>query len=322
MLDEKTKKVLKIIVLALGVLLIFNLFIGENDRKKGKLNGKTEKIGPPIKNSLSGEMSDAETVGTPMPVSSTMKNDLNDSRPMGIEEANDDSVATDKKIIKTGNLDLKVEDINKAEERISMITKIQGGEVFATNFYERTKGQRSGDMTIKVPGDKFIETMDKLKEVATQVIFFNTAGQDVTEQFIDLQAQLKNKKAEEESFKKILERAGKISDVLEVTQQLSRVRGQIERLEGRIKYMEAQTDRATIYISLSEDARVSSVSKDWRPWQVVKKSAQELISKLQGFIDGVIRFVIVGIPSLIPSLIGLGILYWIGKKIYLRLNNK
>ena len=115
---------------------------------------------------------------------------------------------------------------------------------------------------------------------------------------------------------KILGTAGKIDDVLATTREVNRVRGEIERLEGRIRFMDSQTDMSTIRVNLTEDVNVVPVSEGWRPWEVVKQSFKELMVNIQEFADGIIRFIIVGIPSLIPFVLLIGFLYWAAKKIF------
>ena len=306
-LDEKVKKALTIVGVILALLIlwgILNLF-----------TGNTKRIMPSPMGGFSMDDTDSSFGVAPM-----MDYEI-DSSEMAMKNAAVESIPEtpaliDKKIIKNGSLSLKVEKTEKAAEEISQIVKNEGGEVFSSNFYERIKGQKSGSITIKVPVIKFEETIGKIKEVATQVVSESTSGQDVTEEFIDLQAQLKNKKAEEESFVKILNRAVKIEDVLAVTQQISRVRGEIESLEGRIKYINSQADMSTITVDLSEDVEITPISNDWRPWQVVKKSFSELIDSMQGLINGLIRFVIVVLPSLIVFLLIVWIFWKIGKKIF------
>jgi hypothetical protein len=311
------RKYLKIAGIVFGVFLlwgIFNLFMG---------NGSSIS-----KQSLQSKSFSGKGISDGMDMMETSSRNLGMSSPemMMAEDsagsAPESPVPADKKVIKNGNLSLKIEKTEKAVEEISEITKNQGGEVFSTNFYERVKGQKSGSMTIKVPVEKFEETISKIKSVATQVISESTSGQDVTEQYADLQIQVKNKKAEEESFVKILERAGKIEDVLAVTTQIARVRGEIERLEGRIRVMNSQTDMSTIVVSLSEDIEITPISNDWRPWQVVKKSFGELIDSMQGFVDGAIHFVIVTLPSFVIFLLIAWIVWIGGKKIYEKVINK
>ena len=83
--------------------------------------------------------------------------------------------------------------------------------------------------------------------------------------------------------------------------------------------MDSQTDMSTITISLSEDVEITPISNDWRPWQVVKKSFSELIDSLQRLINGLIRFVIVILPSLIVFLLIIWIIWKAGKKIFEKL---
>lgn len=324
--DEKTKKILKVGGVIIGLILLyslFTLFLGRDAQVGKKYNvSKNDTIGGYGLNSpmMSLESTDSGMGAASMLPESKM-NRSDAAQDSFADVAVDESAQiVDKKVIKNGELNLRIENTEQAVEEISNIANQKGGEVFSTNFNERIKGQKNGYMTIKVPVDKFEETLVDIKKVAVQVLSESTTGQDVTEQYSDLQAQLKNKKAEEESFVKILGTAGKIDDVLAATREVARVRGEIERLEGRIRFMDSQTDMSTITIELTEDVTVTPVGEGWRPWQVVKESFKELIVNIQGFADGVIRFIIVGIPSLIPFALLLGFLYWAGKKLFKKIS--
>ncbi|MDD3498321.1 MAG: DUF4349 domain-containing protein [Candidatus Moranbacteria bacterium] len=311
MINENAKKTLKIagfILLILFLYGVFRLFTGA-----GNIGGNSLSVSSP---EFSGRGSYDMTAGSavaPM-ASRDFAGDMTALEESGF--ASGETAVSDKRVIKNGNLTIKVDSTERSAEHISRIAKEKGGEVFSTNFYERVKGQKSGTITVKVPIEKFEETVEDIKKIATQVVNEYTSALDVTEQYTDLQAQLKNKRAEEESFAKILDQSGKIDDILSVTKEISRVRGEIERLEGRIKYMESQTDMSVISVDISEDVEVAPISQDWRPWQVVKKSFSELIGNIQDFTDATIRFIIVGIPSLIPFALLLLLIYWGGKKIY------
>ena len=238
-------------------------------------------------------------------------------------EASDsqDLTQTDKKIIKNGNLNLKVDNAEEAAGKISEIAKVNGGEIFSSNFYQRSSNVKNGAVVAKIPVANFEKAFSEIKKVASLVISESTSGQDVTEQYIDLQAQLKNRQAEEQSFVRILDQAQKIDDVLAVTQQLARVRGNIEQLQGKIKYLESQTDMSTISINLTEDANITVVDS-WRPLQVVKESFNSLVKSLQGFVDFIIRLFIVVIPFLVIWAAIIWAIYRLGKKIYFKIKNK
>ncbi|HFC76853.1 MAG TPA: DUF4349 domain-containing protein [Candidatus Moranbacteria bacterium] len=315
-LNEKVKKYLKVGGIVITILFlwgVFNLFTGGR-KFASRYYNMSDQVGMPMMSETQNDMPEHSKILNNKIVDGSFKAGENNIRKNSSN--NFDNQTSDKKIIKNGSLNLKVDKISQATEEISNIIQGLGGEIFSTNFSERIKGQRRGNLTVKVPVVKFSEAISKIKNVATQVINETTTGRDVTEQYADLQVQLRNKQAEEASFVKILDRAGKIDDVLAVTKQIARVRGEIERLQGRIKYMNSQTEMSTITINLSEDTEMTSISDNWRPWQTVKKSFQELINNIQDSIDGIIRFLIVGIPSIIPFVIFLAIIYWGGKKIY------
>lgn len=231
---------------------------------------------------------------------------------------------TDKKIIKIGSMNLKVESTDEALEKVSVIAEANGGEIFSSDFSQYKNNVKSGNITVKVPADNFEKTFAEIKKVASLVVHESISGQDVTEQYIDLKAQLSNRQAEEQSFLKIFERAQKIEDVLAVTAQLARVRGNIEQLQGKIKFLESQTDMSTISIHVSEDENITIVDS-WRPWQIVKESVNSLLKSLQGLLAFVIRLLLMVIPFLLVLLLVLGVIVWvlyrIGKKVYFKIKN-
>jgi len=321
-LTNKIKPIGKIIVIVLAIIflwMIFGIVTGKQSLNIGsqKNSGYSMPMSGVSRMNVSEEMADMEMAKDNM--AAFDESGVGGDGMMLSQTTSAEPILVEKKVIKNGNLTLKVENTEKSVEEITGIVKNQNGEVFSTNFFERIKGQKSGNITVKVPVDKFEETLNQIKVVATQVVSESTTGRDVTERYTDLQAQLKNKRAEEESFVKILDRAGDIEDVLAVTKQISRVRGEIERLEGQIRFMDSQTDMSTITINLSEDIEIAPVQNDWRPWQVAKKSFSDLINNIQDFVDGIIRFVIVGIPSLIPFFLFLAVIYWIGKKFWMKI---
>lgn len=306
----EAKSLKKIIFIAAGILILALavLIVLKNLSQSGSYSlpgGSLSTIDSFAPNSL-----------VPGMKSSGMMVERNMAEPVAIEESAAE-LTTDKKIIKNGSLDLKVDSADGASREISNIAKANGGEVFSSNFYQTAKKVKSGTITVKVPVANFEKTFADLKKVASLVMRESTSGNDVTEQYADLQGQLKNKQAEEQQFQNILGQAQKISDILEVTQQLSRVRGEVERLQGRIKFMDSQTDMSSIAISLSEDENIT-FADSWRPWQVVKETFNALFKDLQKFINFVIVLVIRVIPIIILYALIALVVWVIGRKIYLR----
>jgi hypothetical protein len=251
----------------------------------------------------------------------TLSKDLAVSGEMVLSDASQSPEIADKKIIKNGDLTFKVANADKAASDIATVAKNNGGEVFSSNFYENTSNVKSGTVTVKVPVVNFEKTFNELKKIASLVVRESTIGQDVTQEYTDLQSRLKNKKAEEQAFANILLQSGKIDDVLKITKELARVRGEIELLQGQIRFMDSQTDMSLITVNLSEDDNIT-ISDSWRPLQIAKDAVNSLISKVQKFISFVIVLVITVIPIMALYLLLFFILYLIGKKIYHKIRAK
>jgi len=309
------KNLKKIIIIAVGILVlalaVLTVLQNMNQSRSGGSYG------------LSGGSLSGVSTSFNNPIPSMKSSDMAVQREGIAPVASDESAVdlTDKKIIKNGDLDLKVNSVDDASQKISAIAKSNGGEVASSNFYQTTTNLKSGTVTVKVPVANFEKTFADLKKVATLVVQESTSGQDVTEQYADLQAQLKNKQAEEQQYLEILKQAQKISDILEVTQQLSQVRGEIERLQGRIKFMDSETDMSSISITLSEDTNIT-FADSWRPWQVVKETFNSLVKDVQKFINFLIVLIIQVIPVLVLYLLIFYVIYTIGRKIYLKVKNK
>jgi len=306
------KKILKIagIVLVAFIILYFGLMIVSSSLGIGG-------------NTVSDE-SGAGAVGTFQAVAPSMKSSFVSTGEIARDSnaAATAVTAVDKKIIKTGSLSLKVEQAETAAEAIANIAKVNKGEVASSNFYESTRGVKSGAITIRVPYNNFDAAFSEIKKVATQVVSEASNAQDITAEYIDLEARLKNTQAEESSFVALLNRSGKIEEILAVTSEVARVRGEIEQLQGQIRYLNSQTDMSTITANLTEDVEIATASQDWRPWQVIKISVKRLIASGQNFIDGLIAFLIVVLPALIIYGLIIWLIYYVGRKIYGRFINK
>jgi len=230
----------------------------------------------------------------------------------------------EQKMIQTGKLDLRVRDAQEAVEEIRGVAEYYEGQIFSVSVQENANGMKSGYVTIKVPGDTFYRAMSGLKEIESVSIVLSEimSGQDVTEQYVDLEARLSNKRAEESAFLELLDREeDELADVISVTRELSRVRGEIERLEGQLRYLDSKTDMSTITISISEDQTVTIVDT-WRPLQEVKSAINDLLDSLQGFFSLVIVFFIWFVPMAIVYLLAFSIVFFVGRAIVRRVKRK
>ncbi|HZX49524.1 MAG TPA: DUF4349 domain-containing protein [Candidatus Paceibacterota bacterium] len=221
---------------------------------------------------------------------------------------------TQRKITKNGSLSLLVESAEDAAQRIQNIANDLQGFVSNSRVYEVSAGTKNGAVTIRVPSDKFEEAVAAIKELASKVEQEQITSADVTEQFVDLEARLTNLRAEEAQYLEIMNRAGSISDTLQVAQQLSRVRGQVEQLEGQLQFLARQVDMSTIQVSLTADSDVEVFGIRWRPLYIVKQEFRDMLEGLTWYINAMIAFVF-WLPVLILWLGTSGIIFLVAWKL-------
>jgi len=304
-MNEQFKKIGKIVLIVFGVLVGFVIiaqFFFQNTPTPFTSNfggvGMMEDVS--LSDSFSGITS--QKVAAPR---AAMEADWDDGE-MYEEE--------DKKIKKNGSLSLYVKNVEESVTSIKEVANSLKGEVVSSNISKQVSGEKYGYVTIKVPVSSFETAMSNIKDIATEVENESSDATDVTEQYVDLEAQLKNLRAEEIQYLKIMDRAETVEEILQVSSYLSGVRNRIERIEGQLKYLDRQVAMSTINISLSTDADFEVWGIRWRPLIVAKRAVKDLISGLAGYADSAIAFII-KIPLLIIWLATITIIAFIGWRI-------
>lgn len=171
--------------------------------------------------------------------------------------------AADRKIIRNAELNLEADSPEDSQQKIAAIAQSNGGFVVESQQSSsdvKTTARDTVTMTVRVPADKFADTVAEIRKTASRVIVETVKGEDVTEQFIDVEARLKAKKALEVQFMEIMKRANSVEDALSVQSQLAEVRGEIEQIEGRKRFLENQASLSTIKIRLQTPAAFSANS--------------------------------------------------------------
>lgn len=178
----------------------------------------------------------------------------------GVGGAPESGIRADRQVIYTADLRVEVQDFGKAVERIKSIVEAAGGFIANSSVDQSNDERRSGSVDLRVPKARFRDVMDDVKALG-KVKHENLHGQDVTEEYTDLEARLSNAKQLEARILELLQRESKsLKDILEVEKELASVRGTIEQFEGRKRFLDDRLTLATINVSLFEPyAYTSSV---------------------------------------------------------------
>jgi hypothetical protein len=191
-----------------------------------------------------------------------------------------------RRIIYEAEVSLVVKKMSETEAQIGKLLKQFDGYI-ADAAVDRRQGQeRSGRWKVRVPAANFDAFLDEVSKLGIAESRRQTA-QDVSEEFVDLEAQISNKRKLEERIVALLKDAsGKIKDVIEVEGELARVRGQIEQMEGRLRYLTNRTDLTTISIVAREEenyvppAAPTFVNRIAQAWKTSLDSLQKFGERL------------------------------------------
>ena len=162
------------------------------------------------------------------------------------------AVNLQRKVIYEADITLIVKEFSAIEKEIPKLVKQFGGYL-ADISVDRTQGeQRSGQWRARIPVDHYDAFLESISELGMPENLRQTA-QDVTEEFLDLEVRIANKKRLEERIVELLKSSSDtIKDVIEVERELGRIRGEIEQMEGRLRYLTNRTELTTVTISARE----------------------------------------------------------------------
>jgi hypothetical protein len=158
-------------------------------------------------------------------------------------------VRSDRLLIWKATLNIDVWSISNAVNESIALVERKGG------FVEKKTdaGEASASLTLRVPAKSFRETLSGLESVGT-VTYRNIEGEDVTEDFIDVEARLKNKLVLRDRLKQLLDKATEVKDILSIETELNRVQSDIDSMQGRIKSLKGQIEYATVTLDFERKA--------------------------------------------------------------------
>ncbi len=220
---------------------------------------------------------------------------------------------TNQQLILNGTIDITVQDVDDIREEVNEYLDGIDGYIENSSFRTREDDIVVGDLTVRVPQDVFEDTMSFLEDLG-EVDSRDTSSEDVTMEYVDLEARLNNLERQEERYLEILDEAEDIDDVLSVEEELTRVREEIETLTARLESLQNQISYSTIDIQITEEEAVEA--------QVEAEGLEGLWERMSAAFTGSIDGVITGVTNLLvflsgafPYLVVLGILGIVGHKL-------
>ncbi|MBI3653587.1 MAG: DUF4349 domain-containing protein [Acidobacteria bacterium] len=170
--------------------------------------------------------------------------------------------ALPRKIVRHGKLTLELDNPAAGQQQIAAIVAAHQGFVITSEFSHFNNAQANQEVTItvRVPATQFDDTLAAVHAVGARLVFENLSGEDVTEEFLDLQARRRTQQALEEQLLQLMKKTTSVSSAMEVQREITNVRTEIEKLIGRSQYLENQAALSTITVLLQTPAAIVAAS--------------------------------------------------------------
>lgn len=215
-------------------------------------------------------------------------------------------------IIKNAEARLLVADTDVAIDRATQIVGDMGGYIISSRVWyqdwfdgEEYINFKYATVTMGVPVEQFERTLSRLRGLAVRVLDETASGEDVTDQFVDLQSQLTNLEATRERIKTFLDEAKTVDEALRINAELAEVERQIEEIKGRLNYLSDRSAFSTITVNFEPEMpetppTPTPLPDNWDPGKTFENAKKSVTSAYQGIVDFLIWFLVVFVPIIAP----------------------
>lgn len=228
-------------------------------------------------------------------------------------------------IVKNADIRLLVANTDNAIDRVTQVASDVSGYIISSRVWYQDIGGvnfKYASYTIGVPVDQFERALGRLRAIAVRVTDETASGEDVTDQYVDLQSQLTNLEATRDRIRQFLDKAKTVEEALQVNSQLSAVEAQIEQTKGRMNYFSERSAYSTISITLEPDVAsptatltptptATATPEPWKPGRTFSQAKDSVTFFYRGFADFAIWLGVAIVPIFGPFvLIGIAIWYF------------
>ena len=232
--------------------------------------------------------------------------------------------AEERKMIRTASMDMLVKSPKETSEKIRLLAEQIGG-FLVTSEISGGEDDASASLTVRVPVNQFEQFRAQISNFGLKVESEKLETQDVTKQYVDLRARLRNLHAQETQYLGILKQARTVKDTVEVSDKLNEVRLQIDQQQAEFDTLSKQVDTVALTISLHAEAEARIFGLHWRPLYQLKLAAREGIGGIGDYAASMAWFVFY-IPAillwlatiLIGSALAWRILRWAWRTLFMR----
>jgi hypothetical protein len=220
-------------------------------------------------------------------------------------------------VIYQADLQLRIKNFEQSVRSLEEKAENYGGYIAESTVSKEGTEQVSGSLTIRIPQKHFQDFLHDAQGQAAEVLHRNITGQDVTEEYVDLESRLKSKRVVEERLLAFMKAATKTEDLLKISADLAAVQEEIETIEGRLKFLENQTALSTVTITLFENkVIVPNIDKDkLNTWEKTKKQFMESTNFLLAALSGLVVFIVGNMPIfIIFAILGVIVVFYYKKR--------
>ena len=209
-------------------------------------------------------------------------------------------------IIRTANIDMESEDPERVVNEIMLIADSLGGYVESMGVHK--DGRISANIVVRVPEKSFFDALARIRRLGN-ILREEVSGKDVTEQYIDLEARLRNLKAEEDWLLKAMDKARNVQELMIIERELWRIRGEIERIQGQLKYLQRRVEYSTIMVHVTQPGKPRLRPSPYPSFNITPVLAAAIAA---------IYYIVYGLTFLAIAGTPVAVLAYVGYRVYRR----
>jgi hypothetical protein len=213
-------------------------------------------------------------------------------RSVRFEPRDASSAEPERLVIRSGTLEIIATDPLQAAEQLRNLATHLSGFVVSSKVSGSDERMQSAQVTVRIPADHFEEARSQVRAIAKSVEQDMVEARDVTREYVDQEAALRNARAEEQQYLLILKRAASVKDVLEVSSKLAEVRAQIDELQTDLRSLHSQVEMSLLTTNVTAMAEAQVFGIRWRPLYKAKLSLRGALSSVADYGDSMVELLV------------------------------